>query len=39
VKIESGIEYNLALTNNGELYGWGNNDAGQLGNSNTNYSE
>lgn len=33
------MEYNLALTSTGELYGWGNNDSGQLGNNNTSHAE
>jgi E3 ubiquitin-protein ligase HERC2 len=31
VQISAGSVHSLALTNNGELYGWGKNDAGQLG--------
>jgi len=35
IKVDAGVDFNLALTEDGKLYSWGNNDYGQLGNNST----
>eukprot|EP01015_Nassula_variabilis_P027352 TRINITY_DN558_c0_g1_i5.p1 TRINITY_DN558_c0_g1~~TRINITY_DN558_c0_g1_i5.p1 ORF type:complete len:391 (-),score=79.87 TRINITY_DN558_c0_g1_i5:30-1202(-) len=37
VRVSSGADFNLALTADGKVYGWGNNSFGQLGNAGTLY--
>jgi alpha-tubulin suppressor-like RCC1 family protein len=32
VSVAAGLNHSMALSNHGDLYGWGANDAGQLGN-------
>lgn len=36
IKLESGVDHTLVLTNSGEVYSWGNNNYGQLGIASTN---